>query len=105
VPKKSLPPISGRRIQTRRSGVHGKGVFALTDFAQGEPIIEYVGEIITWKEALRRHQHDPTDPNHTFTAAIRRGGSTTHANPIASRMSVMGVSLLPHAAIFWRVKS
>ena len=59
-------PIVGRRIQTRRSGVHGKGVFALTDFAQGETIIEYVGEIISWKEALRRHPHDPKDPNHTF---------------------------------------
>ncbi len=59
-------PIRGRRIQTRRSGVHGKGVFALTDFAKGETIIEYVGEIITWKEALRRHPHDPSDPNHTF---------------------------------------
>ena len=59
-------PIQGRRIQTRRSGVHGKGVFALTDFAEGETIIEYVGEIISWKEALRRHPHDPTDPNHTF---------------------------------------
>ena len=57
---------SNRRIQTRRSGVHGKGVFAVSDFAQGETIIEYVGEIITWKEALRRHPHDPKDPNHTF---------------------------------------
>ena len=66
MPKISPIPISGRRIQTRRSGVHGKGVFACTDFAQGETIIEYVGEIITWKEALRRHPHDPTDPNHTF---------------------------------------
>jgi len=46
--------------------VHGKGVFALSDFAKGETIIEYVGEIISWKEALRRHPHDPTDPNHTF---------------------------------------
>jgi len=46
--------------------VHGKGVFALTDFAKGETIIEYVGEIISWKEALRRHPHDPKDPNHTF---------------------------------------
>ena len=55
-----------RRIQTRRSGVHGKGVFALADLAEGETIIEYVGEIINWKEALRRHPHDPKDPNHTF---------------------------------------
>ena len=55
-----------RRIQTRRSGVHGKGVFALCDLAEGETLIEYVGEIINWKEALRRHPHDPKDPNHTF---------------------------------------
>jgi SET domain-containing protein len=59
-------PGTGRRIQVRRSGVHGKGVFALTDIARGDRIIEYVGEVITWKEALRRHPHDPAQPNHTF---------------------------------------
>ena len=56
----------GRRIQVRRSGVHGKGVFALKPIRAGERIIEYVGEIISWPEALRRHPHDPNDPNHTF---------------------------------------
>jgi len=55
-----------RRIQIRRSGVHGKGVFALQDIAEGETIIEYVGEVISWTEAQRRHPHDPKDPNHTF---------------------------------------
>lgn len=55
-----------RRIQVRRSGVHGKGVFAIKPIAAGERIIEYKGEIITWPEALRRHPHDPNDPNHTF---------------------------------------
>ena len=57
---------ASRRIQVRRSGVHGKGVFAVRPIAEGETIIEYVGEIITWKEAQRRHPHDPKDPNHTF---------------------------------------
>jgi uncharacterized protein len=57
---------SGRRIQVRKSGVHGKGVYALRAIAAGEEIIEYTGEIISWKEALRRHPHDPKDPNHTF---------------------------------------
>lgn len=66
-PTDSIAPANdGRRIQTRRSGVHGKGVFALTDIAEGETLIEYIGEVITWKEALRRHPHDPKDPNHTF---------------------------------------
>ena len=62
----SVAPPSGRRIQTRRSGVHGKGVFAVQPIAKGDKVIEYVGEIITWKEADRRHPHDPKDPNHTF---------------------------------------
>ena len=65
----SLPPATrsdSRRIQTRRSGVHGKGVFALQDLAEGETLIEYVGEVIRWPEALARHPHDPAQPNHTF---------------------------------------
>ncbi|MGE5117671.1 MAG: SET domain-containing protein [Betaproteobacteria bacterium] len=72
-PKKSAPPRAtgkapngGRRIQVRRSGVHGKGVFALRPIARGETVIEYKGEVITWPEALRRHPHDPHDPHHTF---------------------------------------
>jgi SET domain-containing protein len=65
-PAATAPVVSGRRIQTRRSGVHGKGMFAVQDLAEGETLIEYVGEVISWKEALRRHPHDPTDPNHTF---------------------------------------
>ena len=56
----------GRRIQVRRSGIHGKGVFALQPLAKGETVIEYTGEIISWREALRRHPHDPKDPHHTF---------------------------------------
>ena len=57
---------STRRIQVRPSGVHGKGVFAARAIAAGERIVEYKGERITWPEALRRHPHDPSDPNHTF---------------------------------------
>ena len=63
---KTMAPGDNRRIQTRRSGVHGKGVFAIQDIGEGEAIIEYVGAIITWKEAQKRHPHDPADPNHTF---------------------------------------
>ncbi|MBK6866564.1 MAG: SET domain-containing protein-lysine N-methyltransferase [Burkholderiales bacterium] len=62
----TAPATPGRRIQVRRSGVHGKGVFALVDIPRGERIIEYTGELISWDEAQRRHPHDPQDPNHTF---------------------------------------
>ena len=72
MPSKS-PLSSARRIQTRRSSVHGNGVFAVQDLAEGERIIEYKGEIITWKEALRRHPHDPAQPNHTFYFHIDDG--------------------------------
>jgi SET domain-containing protein len=60
----------GRRIQVRRSGVHGKGMYALQPLAKGEVLIEYTGEVIGWPEALRRHPHDPTDPHHTFYFSI-----------------------------------
>lgn len=62
----SKHPAKSRRIQVRRSGIHGKGVYAVQAIAAGETIIEYVGEIITWEEAQARHPHDPDDPNHTF---------------------------------------
>jgi SET domain-containing protein len=71
---------SGRRIQVRRSGVHGKGVFALQPIARGEELIEYVGEIIDWPEALRRHPHDPSDPNHTFYFSLEGGSHVIDAN-------------------------
>ena len=69
------PPSStpARRIQVRRSGVHGRGVFALLDLAEGESLIEYTGELISWPEALRRHPHDPAQPNHTFYFHIEDG--------------------------------
>lgn len=67
----TLPPgprrhRNARRVQVRRSGVHGKGVFAMLPIAAGQTIFEYVGERISWQEALRRHPHDPAQPNHTF---------------------------------------
>lgn len=62
--KKTSP--GGRRIQVRKSGVHGKGVYAVRPIRKGEKILEYKGEIITWRKAKDRHPHDPGDPNHTF---------------------------------------
>lgn len=55
-----------RRTQVRRSGVHGRGVFAMRAVAAGERVLEYTGEVISWDEALRRHPHDPAQPTHTF---------------------------------------
>src|SRR6266404_3667366 len=65
--------MNSRRIAVRRAGVHGKGVFALEPIAAGERLIEYKGERISWKEALRRHPHNPDEPNHTFYFALDIG--------------------------------
>jgi uncharacterized protein len=72
-PAKKYPKPRTRRIQVRSSGVHGKGVFALTALAAGATIIEYKGEIISWPQALERHPHDPAQPNHTFYFHIESG--------------------------------
>ncbi|MCE4557420.1 SET domain-containing protein [Roseateles cellulosilyticus] len=55
-----------RKIEVRDSGVHGRGVYAKAPINAGARIIEYTGERITWDEAVRRHPHDPAQPNHTF---------------------------------------
>lgn len=63
------PPAPGTvrgRLQVRKSGVHGKGVYALVPIRAGELVMEYTGEVITWDEAVRRHPHDPSQPDHTF---------------------------------------
>ena len=66
MPRTAPRAITGRRIQIRRSGVHGKGVFAVQAIAEGEVLIEYIGQVIGWQEAQDRHPHDPLQPNHTF---------------------------------------
>ena len=66
MPRTAPRAATGRRIQIRRSGVHGKGVFAVQTIAEGEVLIEYTGQIISWQEAQDRHPHDPLQPNHTF---------------------------------------
>jgi hypothetical protein len=108
----------GRRIQTRRSGVHGKGVFAVQDIAEGEVLIEYTGEVITWQEAQDRHPHDPAQPNHTFYFHVdedrvidakyggnSRAGSTTAATPTAMPMSATAASSSPRCATSRPAKS
>jgi len=78
-PVAKAAPASGRRIQVRKSGVHGKGVFALRPIAAGDTIIEYTGEIISWPVALDRHPHDPKDPNHTFYFSLDDGSHVIDA--------------------------
>ena len=65
-PETGKPKKGAKRIRVGKSGIHGRGVFSTAKLKKGEVLIEYLGEIITWKEALRRHPHDPKNPDHTF---------------------------------------
>jgi uncharacterized protein len=71
--------VPGKFIVTRKSGVHGNGMFAVAPVAEGQHLIEYIGQRIDWKEALRRHPHDPAQPNHTFYFSLE-GGDCLDAN-------------------------
>ncbi|MFT4063597.1 SET domain-containing protein [Paraburkholderia sp.] len=62
-----------RRIQVRRSPIHGNGVFALIDIPRGTRIIEYKGARITHATVLRQHPADPENPFHTFLFALSNG--------------------------------
>lgn len=55
-----------RRLALRRSGIHGKGVFAREPIPAGTRLIEYRGERISSKEGDARYPYDPAVPYHTF---------------------------------------
>ncbi|MDR5752377.1 MULTISPECIES: SET domain-containing protein-lysine N-methyltransferase [unclassified Caballeronia] len=55
-----------RRFTVRTSPVHGRGVFAVTRLSAGETILEYKGELVSWKEAQRRYQRSAAEDGHTF---------------------------------------
>lgn len=62
-----------RRLAVRTSLIHGRGVFALTNIAAGDPIIEYKGEIITAREAQRRLDRSRAEDGHTFFFNLEDG--------------------------------
>ncbi|MEO8133565.1 MAG: SET domain-containing protein-lysine N-methyltransferase [Betaproteobacteria bacterium] len=67
--KTSPAPAAGRRkrpFEVRNSSIHGHGVFATGPIAKGARLIEYTGEIITWKIADQRYEDDGTRGYHTF---------------------------------------
>ena len=60
----------GARIVARRSGIHGRGVFALRPIAEDETVCEYKGEIVDEAEAARRYPENMRGLNHTFVFGI-----------------------------------
>lgn len=69
----------------RKSGIHGRGVFAARYIKKGTRIVEYTGERISNREADRRYDDSRMKRHHTFLftldrktvvdGAIKTGGS------------------------------
>ena len=59
-----------RRFSARHSPVHGTGLFALQPLEAGERLIEYKGEITTWRRAAARQR---SDAGHTFVFGLSDG--------------------------------
>jgi uncharacterized protein len=61
-----------RRVIVRRSPVHGKGVLAVRPLAAGERVLEYKGEITSWRKAVCRHRREGV-AGHTFLFGLSDG--------------------------------
>ena len=61
------------RIVVRKSGIHGRGVYAKGRIRKGARIIEYVGRRLPWKEAEEAPPLDPKRPYHTMLFSLDNG--------------------------------
>lgn len=61
-----------KRAIVRRSSVHGRGVFAARPLVAGERVLQYKGEITSWRDAVRRHRREGVD-GHTFLFGLSDG--------------------------------
>jgi uncharacterized protein len=65
------PVLPVRRfLAVRRSGIHGRGVYARAPIPADTRIVEYRGERITTAEAERRYPDDVSAAHHTFLFAV-----------------------------------
>jgi SET domain-containing protein len=65
--------MKNKYFEIRRSGVHGRGAFAIKTIRSGTRLVEYVGESITPAESDRRY--DDTEvkgKHHTFLFSVDR---------------------------------
>ncbi len=57
------------RIVTRRSAIHGNGVFAAADIPAGTRLVQYKGKLLTHAESDRLHR-DGAETGHTFLFSL-----------------------------------
>lgn len=59
-------PASSPAFAIKRSGIQGKGAFALRAIRKGERLIEYAGQRVSQSEAARRYDDAAMRRHHTF---------------------------------------
>ena len=64
------PGGTGPLYVVRRSGIHGRGVFAARDIPKGTRILEYRGVRISYDRAAELYSEDEDQPTHTFLFEI-----------------------------------
>lgn len=68
--------VASRRLEplyeVRKSGIHGRGVFAARRIRKGTSIVRYVGELITHDEANDRYDDSSMKRHHTFLFTVDR---------------------------------
>ena len=71
-PKKAVAKKNAAKklYVVRWSKIHGRGVFAATDIAKGDRIIEYKGKRISYKLACKLYPDVDGKPTHTFLFEI-----------------------------------
>ena len=73
VTRRSKTNRTRKLVRVRKSGVHGRGVFATRGIRTGTRIIEYAGERIPWQVAQELPPDDPEIPHHTFFFSLEDG--------------------------------
>ncbi len=68
--KPAVKKRPGPRIVVRKSGIHGRGVYANRRIREDETVCEYKGEIISELEVARRYPENMEGLNHTFIFGI-----------------------------------
>ncbi|MFN2507710.1 MAG: SET domain-containing protein [Chthoniobacterales bacterium] len=66
-------PSAASRLEVRKSGVHGRGVYTTARIRKGTRIIEYSGRRLPWKQAMKLPARDSDDPYHTFFFSLENG--------------------------------
>ncbi|MGI8547044.1 MAG: SET domain-containing protein [Gemmatimonadaceae bacterium] len=71
-PTEQLAKQQSRFFEVRKSGIQGRGAFAIQKVRKGQRVIEYEGERVSAEEADRRYDESSMKRHHTFLFTLDR---------------------------------